>query len=166
MNDPITLTIVGLPAPQGSKTRMPNGAMVDGTSKTGRANLAAWRDAVRGECRAWLADHPASPLAEPLALHVTFRFPLPKGDAYRWHHVSAPDLDKLVRGVFDSLVQGGMLADDRYVSELLTTKRYAQAGESIGADVTIGPLGWQEARHREQAKADAAEARKLARAAS
>lgn len=31
-----TLRILGVPAPQGSKTRMPNGAMVEAASATGR----------------------------------------------------------------------------------------------------------------------------------
>lgn len=34
----ITFRVLGVPAPQGSKTRMPNGAMLEAASQTGRDN--------------------------------------------------------------------------------------------------------------------------------
>ena len=42
----VKFNIIGLPAPQGSKTRMPNGAMVEGSSTSGRARLRDWRSTV------------------------------------------------------------------------------------------------------------------------
>lgn len=160
----IHLHVIGLPAPQGSKTRMPNGAMVDGTSTTGRANLAAWRQAVRAECRRHLAAHPAEPLAEPLRVTLDFSFPATKSDPYRFWHVSTPDADKLVRAVFDSLVQGGLLADDRYVCAVSAVKTYCDTGPA-GCEVTIISLADVEAERRAHRKAQAQAARKAARAA-
>lgn len=162
----IHLEIVGLPAPQGSKVKMPNGAMLDGTSKTGRANLAAWRTAVAEAARRRLDEHPAQPLAEPLAVSITFRFPLPATDQYRWRHIATPDVDKVVRSTFDSLVHGGLLADDRYVFKLSVIKVYAQEGDAIGASIQLIPMGAQEKAFRERAKAAAAERRKEQRRAA
>lgn len=163
MNRPITLTVVGLPAPQGSKTRMPNGAMVDGgSSATGRANLRAWRSSVKRAAQDWLATHPQAPLAEPLDLTITFWFPLPKSDPYRTLHATAPDASKLLRSTEDALVHGGLLADDRFVSDAVVRKRYAH-GRPVGADIEIRRNGHWEASCRDYLKR-AARARKAAAA--
>lgn len=162
----ITLRVVGLPAPQGSKVRMPNGVMLDGTSKTGRANLAAWRDAVRAACRARLDAHPAAPLDEPLHVAIHFTMPAPASDPHRLWHTGAPDLDKLVRGVFDSLKHGGLIRDDAIVCSLVTSKAYVQGDQPIGCEISIDPRGWQQAEHREQSKQRVADARRAAKAAS
>ena len=45
----VRFNVIGVPAPQGSKTRMPNGAMVEGSSATGRAKHRTWRQAVAHE---------------------------------------------------------------------------------------------------------------------
>lgn len=166
----IHLVIVGLPAPQGSKVRMPNGATVDGTSKTGRANLAAWREAVRKACRDHLEANPARPLAEPVRVEIHFRFPPTASDPYRFWHASTPDIDKTIRSTFDSLVHGGLLADDRFVCDVRATKTYVSPWRdehgrevAIGCDLIVEPLGEQEAATRETMKARAADARKAAR---
>ena len=55
----VDLRVIGVPAPQGSKTRMPNGAMVEGGSAAGRAkHRALWDrsvDAVDRVVRQFLA---------------------------------------------------------------------------------------------------------------
>lgn len=160
----IHLHVIGLPAQQGSKTRMPNGAMVDGNSPKARANLGAWRQAVRAECRRWLEQHPAEPLAEPVELHLAFTFPQVASDPYRTAHVNTPDLDKLLRSTFDALVQGGMLVDDRKIWKVAAEKRYCWPGEPAGCAITIEPQGAIEAQVRESRKQQAAEARKATRA--
>lgn len=162
----IVLDVVGLPAPQGSKTAFQRGGkvvMVDGgSSKTGRAKLASWRQSVRNAAQAWLALHPQAPLDEPLSMALHFRFPLPATDPHRsWHRV-APDLDKLVRAVFDSLVHAGLLKDDSVVCELEATKMYAALGEAVGCTVAVSSLAEAEREAREHSKAAAKEARKAA----
>lgn len=111
--------VVGTPAPQGSKTRMPNGAMLDGRSKGAREGHANWRAAVAEGARTARSRMPGTePLAGPLALTVEFRFPMPKSrsKAIREHgrnpKTSAPDLDKLIRSTGDALKEGGLIADD------------------------------------------------------
>lgn len=161
----IVLTVVGLPAPQGSKSVI-NGRVVEGKSAAQRANLAAWRDAVRAECRRWLEEHPQPPIDEPVSLTLRFRFPPVASDPYRLRHATLPDVDKCTRATFDALVQGGLLKDDSRVWEARVRKMYAQEGESVGCDILLQPEGWREAHSRRVLKRRAAEARKAARAAS
>lgn len=158
---PTVLEVVGVPAAQGSKVRMPNGAMLDGTSKRAREGLAEWRRAIADACRAHLAEHPAAPLNEPLKLTVAFRFTPTKSDPHRCRHVVAPDLDKLLRAVGDALVHGGLLADDRVIADIAASKRYAD-GQPPGATITIESTAEFEASFREAHKTSARLARRTA----
>lgn len=63
---PVTFEVLGTPTPQGSKTRMPNGAMVEGRSAGQRAMHRSWRTAVAEAARD-VADG-AAPLTGPLVL--------------------------------------------------------------------------------------------------
>jgi Holliday junction resolvase RusA-like endonuclease len=157
----VLLHVVGVPASQGSKTRMPNGAMVDGTSNTGRAALSAWRKAVADAARAYLAEHPQPPLDEPLKVRIEFRFAPTKSDPYRTMHATKPDIDKTIRATFDALKHGGLIGDDARICELLALKRYAGEAESVGAVIEVFPLGAVETARREALKQVAKARRRL-----
>ena len=140
----IHFEVCGWPAPQGSKTRMPNGAMLDGGSKGARDRHKNWRSAVADTARD-IAQHDdvAAPLDGPLYVRLSFRFPMPArrpkkvrdyGEAFK---TSAPDLDKLIRATLDGLTAGGLIADDRYVAELYATK-WEFTGW-VGCNISIGP---------------------------
>ncbi len=107
--------VLGVPAPQGSKTRMPNGAVVEGSSTTGRAKTRAWRRAV-AEVGWDIAED--EPYDGPLQLSVTFRMPMPASRPKRvqragiWPHAVKPDLDKLLRATVDALTDSGLIRDD------------------------------------------------------
>lgn len=154
----IRLEIFGTPSPQGSKVRFPNGALVDGTSKTGRRKLADWRQAVTAAAGGAVPEHGC--LRGPVSLTVTFRFLLPKTDRYRTLHASKPDIDKLLRSTLDGLTSGGLIGDDALVCQVATKKRYCGDGEAPGATVDLVDLAPVEARSREAKKADAAQARR------
>lgn len=155
----IRLQVIGLPAPQGSKTRMPNGVMVDGTSKTGRANLTEWRRAVADAARSHMAEHEADRISGPCAVTLHFTFPRTASDPYRFWHRTKPDIDKVIRSTMDALVAGGLLADDSLVCQLDAHKSY---GDMPGARITVSDLTVDEANLRAGAKARAAAARKQA----
>lgn len=112
----VEFEVIGVPAPAGSKTRMPNGAMLEGRSKGQRDKVASWRDSVAAAARDVAAD--VGCLDGPLGLSVEFRFTMPKARpkamraAGRVYKVSAPDLDKLLRLLGDALKDGGLIADD------------------------------------------------------
>lgn len=142
----IHLTVYGAAQPQGSKsgfsargsTRV---AMREGGSKAARDRHKDWRQAVATAGRAWQDSTPTPLLDEPLAVSIVFHLPRPKSSRRWWLWCrSRPDLDKLVRAVFDGLT-GVIWTDDSRVVELRARKPY---GDPPRAEVTITPLGTAE----------------------
>jgi Holliday junction resolvase RusA-like endonuclease len=154
----ITLDVVGVPAPQGSKTAMVIGGharVVEGTSASGRMKHKSWREGVTMAARDWLTEHPQPPLCEPVRVKILFRFPLPGSDKYRTRHAQTPDIDKILRSTFDALVVGGILKDDSFIYEVSATKLYAHGDFPVGASIRIYPCGYDEKLDREFQKARA-----------
>lgn len=114
--------VPGIPAPQGSKTRMPNGAMVEGGSTTGREKLRNWRNAVTATAAEDWAEAPA--LGGPLMLEVQFRMPRPKSRKHFIWHATKPDQSKVIRSTEDALVDAGVLRDDALICQHVASKRY------------------------------------------
>lgn len=141
---PITFEVLGLPAPQGSKTRMPNGAVVEGKSAEQRRRHGSWRDSIAAAAREAAEQIERAPLDGPLVLTVEFRFPMPSSrrkavrDAGRCLKVSAPDLDKLVRTLGDGLQAGGLIRDDARLAQIHAGK--FEVNGWTGAIVTIGEV--------------------------
>ena len=141
----IHLKFLGEPAPQGSKTVTRYGAVREVSTK-----IQPWRASVQYACE---KQYHGEPIAEAVELDVTFLLPRPKGDfstakgrehevkpSAPVHHTKTPDLDKLLRGILDPMTVkcgGNVLIDDSCVVALNGRKRYASAGESSGALVTI-----------------------------
>lgn len=121
----VTLAVLGVPAPQGSKTRMPNGAVIEGSSPAGRAKHQAWREAVAWQARNCASGKP--PLDGALYVVASFRFPMPASrpkstrDAGACWHAVKPDLDKVIRCTLDGLKDGGLIADDSRVASITAT---------------------------------------------
>lgn len=143
MIDLATFEVVGLPAPQGSKTKMPNGAMLEAGSKTGRENHRSWRQAVADTARNLRLG---PPMDGPVAIRILFRFPMPasRPAAVRkagvgWHCVK-PDKDKLLRTVFDSLKTAGVVKDDARICWEQVAAVEIWEGWT-GAVITIGVPG-------------------------
>lgn len=138
----VELEIIGTPSPQGSKTRMPNGAMLDGKSRGARERHKSWRQAIAETARD-VADHDDvdAPLDGALELDVEFRFAMPKSrpaavrDAGRGPKTTMPDLDKLVRALGDGLQAGGLIRDDARFATITATK--VEVVGWTGAVVTI-----------------------------
>lgn len=132
----VEFTVLGVPAPQGSKRHVGRGVLVE-SSKA----LPAWREAVAWEARRVALECPGAPFAGQLHLRVAFRFPMPKSRpaaARRrgWaHKTTAPDLDKLLRALGDSLQAGGLIADDAAIASITATK--IETTSWTGAVVTI-----------------------------
>ena len=146
----VRFNVIGVPAPQGSKTRMPNGALVEGSSATGRAKHRTWRQAVAHEAhqQRQLLEHC---FTGPLVVDVVFRFPMPasrpaafkrrvaEGEITGWK-VTKPDLDKLARSIGDALTEAGLIERDEMIAQWLVSKIEVPAGEWTGADITVGEL--------------------------
>lgn len=138
----VSFEILGLPSPQGSKTRMPNGAMVEGRSTGQRERHRNWRSAVAEVARDIAAhDDVAAPLDGALTLVVEFRFPMPssrraavRARGWGWK-TSAPDTDKLIRALGDGLQAGGLIRDDARFAVIEARK--IEVSGWTGATVTI-----------------------------
>lgn len=107
--------VIGLPAPQGSKSAVVRGGraiMVEGKTDGQRAKHTSWRDSVAAAARE--AAPSGEPLSGPLQIDVLFRMPRPASRPKSHHgwHVTMPDKDKLLRATFDALQVGGLVAND------------------------------------------------------
>lgn len=139
MTEPVTFRVLGLPAPQGSKT-VYNGRPVEGGSQTGRENVKAWRNVVAETAHEVWAGRP--PIDGPVSLSIKFVMPRPKAapKKNRWH-ASRPDLDKLLRSTKDALKTAGVYTDDGRVACVTMTKTLATVDYPwTGATITICPL--------------------------
>jgi Holliday junction resolvase RusA-like endonuclease len=124
----ITFEVIGIPAPQGSKT--PWGSEANPNTRPWRAAIAAAAaEAMKG----------AEPLAGAVSLWVRFVFPRPKGHygtgknaaklkaSAPFHVAKKPDLDKLVRAVCDGM-SGIVFRDDSQVAILSAAKFFGAIG--------------------------------------
>lgn len=71
---------------------------------------------------------------------VSMRFNLKKPASYPKsvvHVTKKPDLDNLVKGVLDGLVQAGVIEDDNCITDMNISKRYADAVHPIGVEVEL-----------------------------
>lgn len=144
MTPVVSFQVVGDPTPQGSKTKMPNGAMLEGGTAELRAKRINWRNAVADAARIQAETH--GKLDGNLRLVVNFRFVMPKSrpkavrdQGMAWKNGS-PDLDKLVRAVGDSLTAGGLIRDDARIVHICAGK-FETTGWT-GATITIDEVTW------------------------
>ena len=133
----VAFTVHGVPAPQGSKTRTPQGGMRESSRK-----VEPWRNAVAAAGAA--AMHERELLVGAVALDVVFVFPRPRSHFGTGRNAgqlkpsapiycsTQPDLDKLVRAVGDAM-SGIVFRDDALVVELRARKHYG----SPRADVAV-----------------------------
>ena len=108
---------LGLPVSQGSKKGFVN-KRTGGVILTDAAKgLKPWRQAV-------VAAAPRGPqLDGPVAAHIVFTLPRPKSARKTDTDPSVrPDIEKLVRAVFDSVTDAGLWVDDSRVSRLESAK--------------------------------------------
>ena len=119
------LFVAGIPAPQGSKTRGRFGGVFESSKRVG-----PWRDVVQLAA----ADKCERPTEAPIALELAFVFGRPASHFKRDGSLRAtarprptvtPDLDKLVRAIFDAL-QGIVYRYDAQVVELRASKDYGE----------------------------------------
>jgi Holliday junction resolvase RusA-like endonuclease len=128
----VSLSVSGDPASQGSHAII-NGRIVQVNSKKHKA----WRQAVVQSAIAILPDD-WTPINEPCEVSINFYLPRPK-TVDRPSPSVPPDLDKLIRAVFDSLKDSGVVVDDSRIVRVSARKLYAQ-GIDPGATITVKSL--------------------------
>jgi Holliday junction resolvase RusA-like endonuclease len=109
MSGVVTITVWGVPGPQGSKNHMGHGVMVESSKK-----VKPWREDVKTAALAVVGDGWV-PLDGPLAVSMVFSFVRPRShfrtgrnaallrDAAPGRPAGRPDLSKIVRSTEDAL---------------------------------------------------------------
>lgn len=112
----LDVIVEGRPAPQGSKSYRGNGRFSEASKY-----LPAWRKAVReAVADAWQGK----PLIDyPVRVVIRFYLAKPKNPKFPWP-ATPPDVDKLIRGVFDSLT-GVCVVDDALFVQVEASKQWA-----------------------------------------
>lgn len=151
MTQTFTRFVVGTPAPQGSARAIVH-------KHTQRAVLIKANDkrqkSWRADVRDALIDNgmAAAHFPGPVDIRLDFVMPRPKSTPKTRATPAAtkkPDLDKLIRAVFDAITESGMWTDDSAVVVVTATKRIAELGEPTGClielndAVAIAPSGEQ-----------------------
>jgi crossover junction endodeoxyribonuclease RusA len=151
------LFVPGQPVPQGSKSGFVN-------KKTGRVQivdkdvrLPAWRMKVTAHAIDAIQHHTVAldyPLTGPVGVRIDFVMPRPKGHYGTGKNESAlkpsapkypasmPDLDKLLRAIFDALTDAQVWKDDGQVVWCQVAKHYDGPTwpGGIGVHITLGAM--------------------------
>lgn len=131
--------VPGVPAPQGSKNAYRRGAKV--VLVEASKALKPWRDLVAGFARDY--NRNPAPLTGPVLVRLSFVLSRPKATPKTRPTppaVKKPDVDKLIRAVFDALTQAGVWKDDAQAVQVVATKRIAEPDEGPGLYVRVTPL--------------------------
>jgi crossover junction endodeoxyribonuclease RusA len=130
----IEFWVPGAPKPQGSKRMVGRGLMVEACKE-----LGPWRERVALAASQAVTGTPVS-LDVPFTAVLSFVMPRPTSAPKRSTPpaVKRPDLDKLVRAIFDACT-GIVFADDSVIVTLVTTKRLAEIGEPPGVNINLTP---------------------------
>jgi Holliday junction resolvase RusA-like endonuclease len=129
---PLQFFVRGHPRAQGSKRHVGKGVMVEMAK-----DLGPWRKAITDEA---IKAANGTKLFSPLRVRVIFFFNRPAGhygtgrnagnlkpSAPKYREQN-PDLDKLLRALFDALVVSGVILDDRFIVRVEAEKRYGDPG--------------------------------------
>lgn len=128
------IRVYGDPAPQGSKTaRMVNGHVVMWESSK---KLPGWRESVVMAAKVSFLENNSQTMLGPVSLHCTFYMPRPKS-VNRKYPNTAPDLDKLLRGIGDALQIAGVVSNDGQIVAITAKKVYAETSADNGVEIWL-----------------------------
>lgn len=137
-------SVLGLPAPQGSKTHVGDGRMVESSKR-----VKPWR---RQVAAAYADRNFGDMLDGPVSIIVDFYLPRPKAHygtgrnagtlkgSAPVEHLTMPDLNKLVRAVGDALTRLAW-RDDSQIVAWHAYRHYATTMTPVGAQITILEVG-------------------------
>lgn len=125
----IEITVIGTPAPQGSKkflgVKAGRGILVESSKK-----VKPWREAVVYAAIEAMQGRAGQGISGAVSVEIVFTLPKPKSAPKRMKTFPdrKPDLSKLVRSTEDALTDAGVWQDDARVVELKCAKRYPGEG--------------------------------------
>src|SRR5690606_9506573 len=129
---PMSITVLGKPAPQGSKRHVGGGRLIEQSKR-----VTPWREAVKEatirrlevrslETYGGTGQTSLLRLLGPVAVEIDFVFDPPKSAPKRrrtWPITrSSGDVDKLLRASFDALADAGAFKDDSQVIDVRARK--------------------------------------------
>lgn len=138
-----TIDVYGTPAPKGSKRAILIGGeprLIEGGSDVGQRKTKLWAHCIESTVRPFVTEC----IEEPVEVTLDFTFERVASEPYRNRHAVKPDIDKLARGVLDSLTNVGFWKDDALVSDLHCSARYAMHNEEPGCTITVVCRGGDE----------------------
>lgn len=128
----IDLFVNGIPSPQGSKAYFGKGR-----SREMSPGLEAWREDIRRAVKELWAGRPPLTDALVMELRTVRQRPLSAPKTKTHPAKTRPDVDKILRGVFDAITSAGFWRDDSLVVDVHVTKRIAEPHEAPGALVRV-----------------------------
>jgi len=130
--------VFGRCAPQGSKRYVGGNKAQGGRFIEASKYLPAWRKVVTETAIDQIYEQNWQMVETPICLQVTFYLERPSTVSFtkRPLPIKAPDLDKLVRAVCDSLTDARVWIDDALVVKLVASKKYAD-GRQPGAKIEV-----------------------------
>lgn len=117
----VEFPVLGRPVPQGQVRHLGKGR----PSIYGNADiLLPWRNHVQACAQMAICRSTFFPILEAVGVHLIFTMPKPKSAPKRkiTFPVTRPDLDKIVRTVFDAITDAGVIKDDSQIVSLMTQK--------------------------------------------
>ena len=145
----MTITVYGVPAPQGSKSfkgmRGGHAILAESSKK-----VKPWREAVKWAAvdvmdrskREYGGFGQGEAFAGPVTVEVDFYFTHPKTGKRRPTHSVKPDIDKLLRSTFDALKDAGVYEDDSRICSVVARKHYANEHSPVPAGAVIRVERW------------------------
>lgn len=129
----VVFTVYGRIAGKGSRTV---GVRKNGTRYTRPASKyeKPWVKAV-GDAAIWRKAQGGALPEPPYAVYLDFYFARPKRPSH--DYPSQLDLDKAIRATTDGLVEGGLLSDDRHVTEYHVRKFFAASDEGECCKIVV-----------------------------
>lgn len=128
--------VYGTPVPQGSKTVASRGGKI--WLRDANPRLKKWRDLVTeiagetAELHGWFTG--------AVEVEAIFYLPRPK-TVKRCVPSVKPDIDKLVRALFDSMTKAALIKDDSLVVRLTAVKLYETDDQVPGVSVYVSAFG-------------------------
>lgn len=133
--DHLSFWVAGRAAPQGSKKHVGRGRLVEVSKYLKPWRAAVVKAALKAQGPDWVT------LDGPLLLIIEFAIQRPDSHpkTIRTYPTSAPDLDKLIRGVGDAMSQSKTIKDDSRIVATLCVEKFVptDARHAIEGDAAI-----------------------------
>jgi crossover junction endodeoxyribonuclease RusA len=121
----ISFTVIGVPQPQGSSRAFVPRGWNRAIITSDNSKLKPWRQEIAGTAQAIMNSSKIGLLEDvPLSIEASFFFDKPKSAKKSLRYkITKPDVDKLVRGLFDALT-GIVFRDDAQIVTSISHKRF------------------------------------------